>query len=270
MIDIRNINKDAYYTVSEVAKMLDYKTNQSVYNLINDGKLKANKEGKNIIVSGKDLFDYLSQERRLDMSVMSDGVHDILGHDKPIRFMQKISTHIDDYTRRLEVLEANYQAGMYEKDYYEYAKRQLIETRDNPPRCPYCDEILGRGDSVFNRELNDTYHICKKCESILIKFLNRPRTVHTADIEEERKKIDGKLYFTIKGFANIFRVSMIDLNKQVLPYRLEMINKAIENDKIKTVEINGEVLIPADELYRILDICEKKDYTFNDVFFYEL
>ena len=270
MIDIRNINKENYYTVSEVARMLDYKTNQSVYNLINDGKLKANKEGKSIIISGQDLFDYLANERMLDINGIINNMPDTSPFNLTDKFSRKLSNHSMEYERRLEILEANYQAGIYEKDYYEYAKKQLIETRDNPPRCPYCDDILGRGDSVFNRELNDTYHICKKCESILIKFLNKPRTVHNADIEEERKKIDDKLYFTLKGFANVFRVSMNKLNEQVLPYRIEMINKAIKNDKIKTVEINGEVLIPDDELYRILDICEKKDYTFNDVFFYEL
>ncbi|PCG20843.1 helix-turn-helix domain-containing protein [Brachyspira sp. G79] len=267
MIDIRNINKENYYTVSEVARMLDYKTNQSVYNLINDGKLKANKEGKSIIISGQDLFDYLANERMLDINDIMSDIPNTFSFTLGDKYMEKLSNHSMEYERRLEILEANYQAGMYEKDYYEYAKRQLIETRDNPPRCPYCDEILGRGDSVFNRELNDTYHICKKCESILIKFLNRPRTVHSFNIQSERRKINGNLYFTLEGFANVFRVSMIDLNKQVLPYRLKMINKAIENDKIKTVEMNGELLIPADELYRILDICKDKNYTFDDLFY---
>ena len=256
MIDIRKINTESFYTVSEVARMLDYKTNQSVYNLIESGKLKANKEGKNLIISGGSIAEYLKKEKNINV-------------DENGKNENKLISYTDECERKLEYIEQAYQAGIYEKGYYEYAKKQIIENQKNPPRCPYCEEVLGQ-DSVFNRELNDTYHICKKCESILIKFLNRPRTVHNADIEEERKKIDDKLYFTLKGFANVFRVSMIDLNKQVLPYRLEMINKAIENDKIKTVEINGEVLIPADELYRILDICEKKDYTFNDVFFYEL
>lgn len=264
MIDIKNINKENYYTVSEVARMLDYKTNQSIYNLINDGKLKANKEGKNIIISGQDLFDYLANERMLDINNIMTNTFSFTVANK---VMQKLSNHSMEYERRLDVLEANYQAGMYEKDYYEYAKKQLTEIRDNPPRCPYCDEILERNDSVFNRELNDTYHICKKCESILMRFLNRPRTFNSFDIDNERRKINDKLYFTIKGFAYTFRVSMIDLNKQVLPYRIEMINKAIENKKIQTVEINDEILIPANEVYRILDICKDNNYTFDDLFY---
>lgn len=263
MIDIRNINRENYYTVSEVAKMLDYKTNQSVYNLINDGKLKANKDGKNLFILGEDLFDYLASERRLNINSITTTDNSIS------EAMNKLSTHAMEYDRRIEVLEANYKAGIYEKDYYEYAKQQLIENRDNPPRCPYCGDILVKRDSVFNRELNDTYHICKKCESILIKFLNNPRSVHNFDISEERKKIDDKLYFTIKGFANIFRVSMIDLNKQVLPYRLELIDKAIKNNNIKTVEIDKEILIPADEVYKILDIAKERNYTFDDICSYE-
>lgn len=256
MIDIKMINTESFYTVSEVARMLDYKTNQSVYNLIESGKLKANKEGKNLIISGKNIVEYLKKEKNITIDENNTNVN-------------KLTSYTDECENKLAYLEYAYKAGMYEKDYYEYAKNQIIENQKNPPRCPYCEEVLGK-DSVFNRELNETYHICKKCESILIKFLNRPRTVHNADIEDERKKIDDKLYFTIKGFANIFRVSMIDLNKQVLPYRIKMINKSIENEKLKTVEINGEVLIPADELYRILDICKDKDYSFDDVFFYEL
>ncbi len=266
MIDIRNINKENYYTVSEIARMLDYKTNQSVYNLINDGKLKANKEGKNIIISGQDLFDYLANERMLDINDIMSDMPNRFSFNLADKSMQKLSNHSMEYGRRLDILEANYQAGMYEKDYYEYAKKQLIEIRYNPPRCPYCDEILGRNDRVFNRELNDTHHICKKCESILMRFLNRPRTFNSFDIDNEKRKINDKLYFTIKGFAYTFRVSMIDLNKQVLPYRIEMINKAIENKKIQTVEINDEILIPANEVYRILDICKDKNYNFDDLF----
>ena len=266
MIDIRNINKENYYTVSEVARMLDYKTNQSVYNLINDGKLKANKEGKSIIISGQDLFDYLANERMLDINDIMSDIPNTFSFTLGDKYMEKLSNHSMEYERRLEILEANYQAGMYEKDYYEYAKKQFMEIMDNPPRCPYCDEILGRGDSVFNRELNESYHICKKCESILTKYLNRGRVVHDSDIMRERKKIDDKLYFTIEGFANVFRVSMLKLNAQVLPYRKEIIKKAIENKKLKAVNMNGEILIPADELYSILDFCSDKNYTFDDYF----